>query len=85
MGVSGVTPRLQDSSPQYGQPQANANLPFAPRTPQLGFRMSFLGSHAPNVNADAREETYYFFSLGSSGLCVENLLVGFLSRPHMER
>jgi carboxypeptidase family protein len=32
---------LQESSPQYGQPQSNTNLAYAPRTLQLGFRLSF--------------------------------------------
>ena len=29
------------SSPRYGQPNANSNLAFAPRTVQLGFRVTF--------------------------------------------
>jgi hypothetical protein len=29
------------SSPRYGQPNASTNIAFAPRTVQLGFRVTF--------------------------------------------
>jgi len=29
------------TNPQYGQPQPSTNLSFAPRTLQLGFRVTF--------------------------------------------
>ena len=32
---------LQESSPRYGQPNASSNLAYAPRTLQLGFRLTF--------------------------------------------
>ena len=32
---------LQESSPRYGQPNASSNLAYAPRTLQLGFRITF--------------------------------------------
>ena len=32
---------LQESSPKYGQPNASSNLAYAPRTLQLGFRLTF--------------------------------------------
>jgi hypothetical protein len=32
---------LDESSAAFGQPQQNANLAYAPRTIQLGFRVSF--------------------------------------------
>jgi hypothetical protein len=32
---------LQESSPRYGQPNASSNLAYAPRTIQLGFRLTF--------------------------------------------
>jgi hypothetical protein len=32
---------LQESSPKYGQPNSSSNLAYAPRTLQLGFRLTF--------------------------------------------
>ena len=32
---------LQESSPRYGLPNASSNLAYAPRTVQLGFRLTF--------------------------------------------
>jgi len=32
---------LQESSPRYGLPNASSNLAYAPRTLQLGFRLTF--------------------------------------------
>jgi len=32
---------LQESSPRYGLPNASSNLAHAPRTIQLGFRLTF--------------------------------------------
>jgi hypothetical protein len=32
---------LHESSPRYGQPNASSNLAYAPRTLQLGFRLTF--------------------------------------------
>jgi hypothetical protein len=32
---------LDESSPAFGNPEQNANLAYAPRTVQLGFRLSF--------------------------------------------
>ena len=32
---------LQESGPRYGLPDASSNLAYAPRTLQLGFRLTF--------------------------------------------
>jgi hypothetical protein len=32
---------LQESSPRYGQPNASSSPAYAPRTIQLGFRLTF--------------------------------------------
>jgi len=37
---------LQESSPRYGLPNASSNLAYAPRTLQLGFRLTFWNTAA---------------------------------------